>query len=55
MIMGNPELVRAIVSAAVAQSPQWVRQALASKVEPKRNRAEDALVARIVIALEQLR
>lgn len=51
----NPELARAIVAAAVAQTPDWARRELASKVESKRNRAEDALVARIVVALGQVR
>lgn len=47
----HPDLIRAIVLASLVATPDHVKRRLASKDAVKRERAEDQLAARIVVAL----
>lgn len=49
----HPDLIRAIVLASLVATPDHVKRQLVSKDSGKRARAEDALAARIVVALSQ--
>ncbi len=51
----HPELVRAIVTACLAKTPNGARRQLASKDEAKRIKAEDTLTAMIVVALAEVK
>ena len=50
----HPELIRATVLAALASSPDWTKRQLVSKDAAKRERAEDVLTAKIVVALARI-
>jgi len=52
---GDPELVRAIVLAALVKAPDRIKRQLVSRNEARRARAEDAVTAIIVAALAQRR
>lgn len=47
----HPDLIRAVVLASLVATPDHARRKLVSKDVVKRTRAEDVLVARIVVAL----
>lgn len=51
----DPALIRAIVLAALVKTPDRTKRQLVSKVEARRERAEEALTARIVVALARRR
>lgn len=47
----HPDLVHAVVLAALARVPDGTKRKLASKVPEHRDRAEDTIAASIVVAL----
>lgn len=51
----HPDLIRAVVLACFAAMPERVRRQLASKDAVKRERAEDLMAARNVVALAEVR
>jgi len=53
--MMHPNLMKAIILAAIAKAPENTKRRLVSKVPERRNRAEDVITASIVVALSQQR
>lgn len=51
----HPDLISAIVLASLAATPEHAKQKLVSKDSGKRASAKEALVATIIIALNQAR
>ena len=49
----HPDLLRAVVLAAIVSTPDHYKRQLVSKVQKRREKAEEALTARLVIALLQ--
>ena len=49
----QPDLVRAIVLAALVKVPDGTKRRLVSKVPERREKAEDVIAASIVVALAQ--
>ena len=47
------DIIKAAIADFVGRTPDWVRRDLASKDAAERSRAEDALAAMIVNAVEQ--
>lgn len=50
----HPDLLRAVVLAGLVAAPDHAKRQLVSRDFAKRSRAEDALAARIVVALSQV-
>lgn len=51
----HPDLVRAIVLAAIVKLPEATKRQLVSKIPERREKAEDLVAAAIVVALAQRR
>lgn len=49
----HPDLMKAIILAAITKTPDHAKRQLASTVQQRRERAEEALAASIVIELSQ--
>jgi hypothetical protein len=49
----HPDLIHAIILAAIVTLPENTKRQLVSKVPERRSRAEDAIVASILVALAQ--
>ncbi|MFI8667466.1 hypothetical protein ACIGGE_13630 [Qipengyuania sp. NPDC077410] len=53
MMTAHPDLLQAVVLAAIVSMPDHSKRHLVSKVQERREKAEEALTARLVIALSQ--
>ncbi|MFI8667361.1 hypothetical protein ACIGGE_13090 [Qipengyuania sp. NPDC077410] len=53
MMTAHPDLLRAVVLAAIVSTPDHSKRQLVSKMQGRREKAENALAAKIVIALSQ--
>ena len=53
MMTAHPDLLQAVVLAAIVSTPDHSKRQLVSKVQERREKAEEALTARVVIALSQ--
>lgn len=53
MITAHPRLVEAVVLAAIVNMPDHSKRQLVSKIPERREKAEEALAAKLVIALSQ--
>jgi len=53
MMTAHPDLLQAVVLAAIVSTPDHSKRQLVSKVQERREKAEEALTARLVIALSQ--
>lgn len=52
-MMLHPELVRAIILAALTKSPDGTKRGLVSTVPERRERVEEAIAVSIIVALAQ--
>lgn len=51
----HPDLLQAVILAAIVKVPDAIKKQLTSSVEAKRERAESMFVARIMLAILQCR
>jgi|TARA_R100001129_G_scaffold124319_1_gene86828 hypothetical protein len=53
MMTAHPDLLQAVMLAAIVSMPDHSKRQLVSKAQERREKAEEALAARLVIALSQ--
>ncbi|WP_158246649.1 MULTISPECIES: hypothetical protein [Erythrobacteraceae] len=53
MITAHPDLLKAVVLAAIVSMPDYSKRQLVSKMKERRANADKALAAKLVIALSQ--